>query len=288
MADSPAVPWWKYVRALAPAVLFWAVLVGWLSYLLSDRTRSGPENDDANIREWIDETRPFRKTLPEVIREFVRRVDEYDGDPTAFEVQIKFEEIAEQVKVMADPIRQYQGQLPLFPEVYRIELSFPGRDSLMPIVWDSPVPRPQGQTRSRVRGLDYVVATTDGRVAAIVHCEYRLHAFNKMQRDEEQRQGVFWVVVGVVLGGSVLALVWVYLFLRRERRREVEQLEVEKAREHAEVLMLAAKIEAQEAERAAEELNRKFLEKRVEATQAEARAAEAEKSNLEKIGRAHV
>ena len=282
MADVPAVPWWKYVRALAPAVLFWAVLVGWLSYLLSDRTRTGPETDEANLREWIDETRAFRKTLPELIREYLRRLDDYQGDAAANDVRDKAEEIAEQVRVMADPIRQYQGQLPLFPEIYRIEVQFPGRpESLAPIVWDSPVPRPRGQTSGRVREIDHAVSGPDGRPGAVVRCEYRLHAFNKLQRDEEQRQVVFWVVVGVVLGGSVLALTWVYLFLRRERRREVSQLEVEKAREHAEVLMLAAKIEAQEAERAAEEIHRKFLEQRVEATQAEARAAEAEKSNLE-------
>src|SRR5206468_3519868 len=85
------------------------------------------------------------------------------------------------------------------------------------------------------------------------------HAFNKLQRDEAQRQAVYWVVGLVVFGGSALALAWVYLFLRRERERELAQLEAEKAREHAEVLMLAAKVEAQEAERAAEETERKQM-----------------------------
>jgi signal transduction histidine kinase len=108
-----------------------------------------------------------------------------------------------------------------------------------------------------------------------------MHAFNKLQRDEAQRQAVYWVVGLVVFGGSALALAWVYLFLRRERERELAQLEAEKAREHAEVLMLAAKVEAQEAERAAEETERKLLQQTVDAARAEARAADAERTNLE-------
>jgi signal transduction histidine kinase len=71
------------------------------------------------------------------------------------------------------------------------------------------------------------------------------------------------------------------MFLRRERARELAQLEAEKAREHAEVLMLAAKVNVQEAERAAEETKREVLERTVDAAKAEARAAEAERANLE-------
>ena len=59
MPDPVPLPWWKFARALAPAVLFWAALVGWLAYLLSERTNLGPETDEASIREWIDEARPY-------------------------------------------------------------------------------------------------------------------------------------------------------------------------------------------------------------------------------------
>jgi signal transduction histidine kinase len=52
------------------------------------------------------------------------------------------------------------------------------------------------------------------------------------------------------------------MFLRRERQRELAQVEAERAREHAEVLMLAAKVEAQEAERAAAEAEKANLEMR--------------------------
>src|SRR5205085_9670071 len=135
--------------------------------------------------------------------------------------------------------------------------------------------------RTHAHVLDRPGTRSDGTVAALVRCEYRMHAFNKLQRDEAQRQAVYWVVGLVVFGGSALALAWVYLFLRRERERELAQLEAEKAREHAEVLMLEAKVEAQEAERAAEETEKKLLQQGVEAAKAEARASEAERTNLE-------
>ena len=88
MPERVSLPWWKVVRALAPAVLFWAALVTWLAYLLSDRTDQPRETDEANLREWIDEARSFRKTLPEVVREYVHRLDAYDGNPNHHEVRL--------------------------------------------------------------------------------------------------------------------------------------------------------------------------------------------------------
>jgi signal transduction histidine kinase len=277
MAEPVIVPWWKYVRALGPVVLFWAALVGWLAYLLAERARMGPETDEANLHEWIDEARSFRKTVPELVREYLHRLDGYNGNPDAPEVQLKAQEIAEQLKAMADPLRRYQGQLPSFPEIYKLEVRFPPtRPGVNPIVWESPAPGPKDKNQSHVRHLFHPTGTE-----AVIYCEYRVHAFSKLQRDEAQRQGLLWLVAGVVLGGSLLALVWVWMFLRRERQRELAQVEAERAREHAEVLMLAAKVEAQEAERAAAETKRELLEQSVDAARAEARAAEAEKANLE-------
>src|SRR5947209_7470217 len=99
MAESVRFPWWKVVRALAPAVLFWALLVGWLAYLLSERTDLGAEADEASVHEWLDEARAFRKTLPELVREYVQRLDA-GGDPDAPEVRAKAEEIGQQLKAM--------------------------------------------------------------------------------------------------------------------------------------------------------------------------------------------
>src|SRR3954471_17058004 len=148
MPDAVRFPWWKVVRALAPAVLFWAALVGWLAYLLSERTDLGGEADEASVHEWIDEARSFRKTLPELVREYVRRVEAAGGDRANPDVRAKAEEIGQQLKAMADPIRLYQGQLPVFPEVYRLEVYLADRPDVPDIGWDSPAPRPKQQNRT--------------------------------------------------------------------------------------------------------------------------------------------
>src|SRR5262245_60574578 len=149
MKKSVPLPWWKFVRALAPAVLFWAALVGWLAYLLNERKDIGVETDEASVREWIDEARTFRKTLPELIREYVERLDDHGGDPSAPEVQNKAEEIGVQLQAMVDPVRMYPGQLPSFPEFYLIEVRFLNRpDSVAPIAWHSSVPQPRQRKRS--------------------------------------------------------------------------------------------------------------------------------------------
>ena len=268
MKEPIPLPPWKFVRALAPAVAIWVALVALLGYLLVDRTDQGAENDEASIREWIDEGRAFRKTLPELVREYLQRVEDNQGDLTHPEVVSKKEELAIQLRAMVDPVRLYQGQLPVFPEFYRLEVRFlKPAHSLEPISWDSPVPRPKIQYRTHVRTLDHVILGPDGNPGAVVHCEYRMHAFNKLQRDEAMRQRAY-VGVGIilVLVSSVAAGLG-YKNLRKERAqreaetaRELEKREADTAREHAEVLMLEARIEKKEAE---------------------ARAADAERSNLE-------
>lgn len=281
MANTHPFLWWQYVRALGPAVAFGLILMGGLAYLLIERSRMGPQIDEANLREWIDEARPFRKTLPDLVREYSQliageHIDLGDSSP-----ETKAAEIDEQLKAMTDPTRMFQNQLPLFPELYRLEVALLPANDVKPIVWDSPIPRPRRQNTNQIQEFAHPVTGSDGQIVGVVRCEYRLHAFNKLQRDEQQRQAVIWIVACIVLGGSVVALVWVYLFLRRERRREMAQLEAEKAREHAENLVLAAKVAVRDAERESEELNRKVLVQTVEAAKVQARAAEAEKTALE-------
>src|SRR4029077_4272505 len=103
---------------------------------------------DANhVREWLDESRVFRKTLPDLVAEYVALRDKYPSPgPDPEEVTNKAEEIREQIKVMAGPPQIYQGYLPLFPDVYRLAVTFPGRD-WAPLAWESPVPRPRQQNQ---------------------------------------------------------------------------------------------------------------------------------------------
>src|SRR5262245_63642760 len=126
MAEPVTFPWWKVVRALAPAVLFWAALVGWLAYLLTERAGQSQEQDEAVVREWIDEARSFRKTLPELIREYAQRLDEYQDDTTRPEVQVKAKEIAVMGMALMDPVRLSEGQLAVFYDIYRIQVVIVG------------------------------------------------------------------------------------------------------------------------------------------------------------------
>ncbi len=268
MAASRSAPVWKYVRGLAPPLLMLAVLVGWLGYTLYRQAEWWQEADEYNLREWLNEARVFRKTLPELVREYL---DIRDPE----EAQVKADEIREQLQALGNPTRIYQGQLPLFPDVYRLEIVFGGplQPAPPPLVWDSEVPRP-----SRVRRLEYrLLGDTDERARLIV--VYQLHAYNKRQSDEEQRQAQT-LVIGVVAGAAaLLAGVWVWLFLRRARQRELQRLFTEQHIERAEKQALENELRRQEADRRREEMERTLLEQRL-ATQAAERQALELKSQL--------
>src|SRR5947209_20554842 len=122
MAEAPAPPpeprvrlGGRYAVALGATLVCWAALVGALVYLVYARTAWVRQADQAHLREWLDESRVFRKTLPDLVAEYVRLRD--DGlPPEGEEVARKAGEIAEQVKALTDPLRMYPGALPLFPD----------------------------------------------------------------------------------------------------------------------------------------------------------------------------
>src|SRR5437762_2951997 len=110
----------RYALALAAVGACWAGLVGALVYTVYGRTSGLRQADAAHVREWLDESRVFRKTLPDLAGEYVALRDKYaalDPDPAARlsdEVVYKASEIRTQLQVMADPELMYQGYLPLF------------------------------------------------------------------------------------------------------------------------------------------------------------------------------
>src|SRR5262249_41182619 len=157
------------------------------------------------------------------------------GDPKS-----KADEIAEQLRDLADPTRIYTGQMLLFPDVYALEVHFDGPPARPPIVWQSPVPVPrrrrepgQPEQVGAVQTLEYrLLGDHDSRVRMI--CVYRLHTLSAAKREEFQRRQQTRLAVGVILGAGVLALVWAYMFLRRERRRELGRVLARQQAEHAE------------------------------------------------------
>lgn len=254
---------WKYAAGLAPGVLVWLVLVGWLAYLLHDRANWSEEADEAVVREWIDEARNFRKTLPELVADFVRL--KQDSPPPEKLAETRAE-ITEQMRALAEPTRAYLGQLPGFPVIYRIEVAVRAGPSPEVFTWDSPLPKPRQQTVDRVRAVEYrPLGEADDRAA--IRCEYQMHAFNKLQRREADRRRVSLVAGAVLLAATLLAVLFVARFLHRERAREVERLTAVARVEHQEKVVLEARLLRREAE--------------AEAADAQKRASEAERSALE-------
>lgn len=279
---------WKYVWGLAPVFVLWAVLVGWLAVLLYDRANWSEETDQATVREWLDEARNFRKTLPELVKEYVRlREDDPGGTADPKRLATKRDEIAEHMRALAEPTRTYVNQLPLFPEIYRLEVELappPGSAETVPenIAWVSTVPRPARQNQGQVRDLDPPLSVRGDRGgAAVIRCEYRLHAFNKLQRREEERQQTALVAGALLVTATILAGLFVYRFLIRERQREVDRLTAVAEKEHHERELLQSRLAHEAAEAARQELNARLMRQQYEAAELQRRAAEAEKATFE-------
>jgi signal transduction histidine kinase len=288
------------VGRLAPLVFLWVGMAGLLAWLLATRADWNEDSDRADMREWLDHTRPFRKTLAELTREHVDLLlEDPPGPGHDVRLKNKRDEIEEQLRAMTDPLRVYSAQLPLFPEVYRLEVDFAGvrapadRDTSA-IRWVSPRPRPGGHARAQVRTLELEpVARPEAK--AVVRVEYRLHTYNQMQKQQDEFR--FWqtLAAAVLVPTTVFAGVILVRFLRRERTRELDRWRTAIAAEHRERELLQTQVERQlvekelletrvkqqEAERAKEDLGRKVLEQELDAAKLESRAAEAEKAALE-------
>jgi signal transduction histidine kinase len=301
LPEAPPVPVWRYVGRLAPLVLLWVGMAGLLGWLLYTRANWNEESDRADIREWVENTRIFRKTLAELTREHADLLlDESPGPGHDARLKNKRDEIEEQIRAMTDPLRVYSAQLPLFPELYLLEVDFAGvrapagRDA-SPIRWESPKPRPGGNARAQLRTLTLEPPLGRPDARAVIRVEYRLHTYNQMQKQQDEFR--FWqtLAAAILLPTTVFAGVLVLRFLRRERRRELDRwraavaaehrerelLQVQVERQLVEKELLETRVKRQEAEHATEELGRKVLEQELDAAKLERRAAEAEKSALE-------
>ncbi len=261
------------LRVLLPAGLFWLSLVGGAAYLLYERSTWAEKYDRHAMEEWVKELRPFRKNLTELIEEFL-------ANPT----QEKRNEIEDQLRSMAEPVRTYPGMLPLFPELYRIQIRFPQGDH-SDISWVSPVPLPQSQGAKLEIGSEVLLqikhGAGEGVVAAEVRCDYRLHAYSRVELIERRRQRMVLGIGIVVLLGITLAALSVWLFLRRERLRQISQLEAARALEAAKNDVLAEQLRAEQAKSDQEELERQLLEEKLKVAEQETRASEAEKTSLQ-------
>lgn len=270
----------SYIAGLAPVILVWAILVGWLAKSLFDRASWSVEADQNTVREWLDEARNFRKTLPELLREYVALREQYPlGDESPL-VTIKREEIQEHMHSLVEPTRMYINQLPSFPEIYRISAEVRIGDSTETLAWASPLPQPRQSSQGVISTLEYrPMGDHDDRL--VIQCEYKLHAFNRLQRQEEEHHRRALVAIALLFAATLLAVLFVLRFLQRERQREMQRLTALAEAEHHERALLEARLQQRETEQAKRDLDERLLRQKLESADLERRAAEAEKSALE-------
>jgi signal transduction histidine kinase len=230
------------VRIVLP-ILLWCGFIGLLvSYAL--HTRRGDEQyDDAALQEWVEESRVFRETLPQLVRDYRRK-------PTVENAS----KLQAHLAALGDVTKMYAGQLPLFPTVYRLELQFvpeSGEEPLEPIVWESQLPRRPG----RFAPLPVSLHDDQGRHIATLSVYQQLHAYNfKRQQEEQAYQARVRWAIGLAAGGTALAFIWVYLVQRTQAEREHQRALARQQLDEAERKLLEQRLATQAAERQALEL----------------------------------
>jgi signal transduction histidine kinase len=225
------------------------LLLAVLIYILEFGQRS-EDYDETALDEWLKEARVYRETLPGLIRH-------YWNKPTPQ----RLDAVRAHLAALGEVTKAYQAQLPLFPVVYRMELVMTPPPDGPAFVWDAHYPRwPRAGAEGRtVRRHDIDLGQEDGRQAWLT-IDYQMHAFDTRQTAEEkEKQRLRWLTALAAAAVPLVGL-WVFFFLQRERRREVQQLLAQQQVEHAERTALEEKLQRKEAEHQREEAERKTLE----------------------------
>jgi signal transduction histidine kinase len=262
----------RSLRALLPPVILAALLFFLLREPITWWLYGEEIYDEEAVKEWIREARNT-KTLPELAKEYLELVDherrvrgqlegggresgprlERDLRIAANDTANKREEIEEFLKSIGDPpTKMYSQQLPLFPVVYQIRLTFAETLGLPPIVWDSERPRQSSQYRE--------LLAEPMHPQAWASVEYHLHAYQQRQVKERLEATRRLWLSGLAILFTALTLFWVYLTQRRERRRDRQRLLAQQQLNDAERLRLEEELRRQEAERKHEESERQNLE----------------------------
>jgi signal transduction histidine kinase len=277
---------WRYVRGLAGPVLLWGLVILTLREPLRTWLHAEEQFDQAAMKEWIKQSPVFRLTLPELVSSYQHGVADYgriaetnlDAEKLAQHEETianTRQAIGEHLKSLGIPPKMYPGQLPLFPTIYRLEVRLnadPRAPDWMaePIVWDSALPRDEGQYREQAFALS---------PDASVLLQYQLHAYDTRQRDEQHAAERSRWILALAVAGTAVAFAWMWLVQHRERERERQRQETQKEIEQKERRLLEEEVRRQEAELRQEDTERKLLEQRL-ATEAVEREALELKSQL--------
>lgn len=309
-AEAPPRPssgWrlWRYGRALLAPLLLWMLLASVLATPGAGWFSSEQRYDQAALQEWIEEARHPNATLAELAAAYLRDAAAFatlrqrlrTADPQAVRlgdlllstlgaqqrVAVKREEIYQHLRALGvPPTKMYPGQLPLFPVIYRLEVRFNAEDARVPFdlesddgptlddpaVWDAGLDPSSGQYREAWFALG---------PSADVLVRYQLRAWNKRQRDEEQRRRRLWQLGLLAIAASGFGLAWVLLVQADEREQARQREQARRRLEQAERHRL-------EEEGRRVETERQLLEQRLATQAAERRALELKSQLYASIG----
>jgi signal transduction histidine kinase len=252
-------------------VVLWALLVLTFREPIFAWLRGQNSYDRNTLREWLEEARTGRDTLPEMVdgylslvqrrSELRQRVDgarqqdpRSDLDLRLAEAacSVRRDEIHEHLRTLGvAPTKKYVGQLPLFPVVYRLEVRFDDAAE-PPIVWDSGIP----SEGTPAPDLEYRI-----HPGARAWVRYQMHAYHKQQEIEQELTRRWQRLLGLALAATVVGIAWAVLDQRREAARERQRLLAEQQvdqtrRRHAETerQLLQQRLATQAAEQKALEL----------------------------------
>jgi signal transduction histidine kinase len=245
---------WRYATPLAILLVLWLLVVAALIEPVSNWLHGEETYDQAAVQEWLEEARATRETLPELIDNFLKVQQRVAGlknrppdDAELVKVQqdeaLEREKIGEHLKTLGIPsTKMYNGQLILFPTIYRIQVRFddPAGGPVEPITWESGLPVHSSQSRELAVQL---------RPGAVVDVKYQLHAYNRRQQNEQEQQKRGRQLAFLATTAAILVVAWVLIAQGRERARERQRLLARQQVAEAERLLLQQRHRHAETER---------------------------------------
>ncbi len=228
----PLFFWGIALFAVQDALLFWI------------RGEVGYEQNI--LKEWLEEARIFRKSLPGLIKEYKKLLNSIGSTNDDFSQNLKQaaiirrEEIHQHLRALGEPATKIHPDiLPLFPTFYEIKVSYTEEPD-KPIFWSSGLPFQPGQCQK----LEYAI--TEG---AVVQVYYQLHAYDKRWALEKEKmsRGRWLFIVGALL--ALILTIQAFITYFREKTRWLQSQQAFEAAEFAEKKLLAQQLAAKAAEK---------------------------------------
>lgn len=227
-------------------LFFWGIALFVVQDALIFWIQGEAGNEQNILKEWLEEARIFRKSLPGLLDDYQKLLNSElnsNGNLTQSLKQaalVRREEIYLHLRALGEPATKiHPNILPLFPIFYEIQISYieePDR----PIRWSSGLPFQPGQCQK----LEYAI--TEG---ARVQVYYQLHAYDKRRalENEKMSRGRWLFLSGALL--ALILTIQAYVTYYREKLGWLKSQQAHEAAQLAEKELLAQQLAAKAAEK---------------------------------------